>query len=518
MSATGKLRALLLPDRTSVRLAFLLRAAAMAAGALLSLLFFRLFLDSMGAALFGLFLVFQSVARLGGLGDLGITGVISIKGGLLLGRGEHEELRALLAAARTLFLLLAAALFVLFAVLSPWLPGWLEFENVAGAGSYTVLFLWGGASASAMILGGYFQSLNYAHGTVTWPILPSLIIGSLLAPLLHWLLARTGAPLWLQTTPYLAASILSGWLAWRMLKWSHPWLGDLWPLKIDRAQWRMLARTSGWLYLCTLGSVIYHTTDRLVLKAGFGSEIIPMYTANYKACELAVILILSASFVSLPKITQWISSQEEADRRRLLLEAGRLNLFQIMLGTGAALVFLALNDLFIRFWLGADSQGPLAWQLAFACNLAVATGGDTGIQLATRCGDKGIKVSGLVIICTGLINVLLSIVSMRLGSITGVAVATVIAHSILSLWLGWYACRHLGLSAARWSARSWLLPLAVVLTAGVLKFYLPGSSLSHLGLLLVSYVVLLIVTGVLAGMSRKILGSELAVLRSMLKR
>jgi hypothetical protein len=160
----------------------------------------------------------------------------------------------------------------------------------------------------------------------------------------------------------------------------------------------------------------------------------------------------------------------------------------------------------------------LAWQAAFACNLAVGTGGDAGIQVATRCGDKGIRTGGLAIGATGLLNLVLSMISMRLGSITGIAVATVIAQSVLSLSLGWYTCRYLGFSATRWAARSWLLPLAIVLMAALLKVRLPGYSFWHIGILSGAYAVLFLAASRLAGLSLETLRAELAMLRSMLKR
>jgi Na+-driven multidrug efflux pump len=160
----------------------------------------------------------------------------------------------------------------------------------------------------------------------------------------------------------------------------------------------------------------------------------------------------------------------------------------------------------------------LAWQVAFACNLVVSTGGDAGIQLATRCGDKGIRTAGLAIGATGLLNLGLSIVFMRLGSITGIAVATVIAQSVLSLSLGWYTCRHLGFPATRWAAKSWGLPLAIVLIAALIKAGLPGYSFSHIGILSGCYAVLLLAATRLAGVNLETLHAEWAVLRSMLKR
>src|SRR5205814_9842113 len=88
MSAREKLRAWLLRNRTSVRMAFILRLRGMGLGSLLSLVWTRLLLRAMGDPLYGLFLSFQAVTRLGGLGDLGLSGGISIKTGAMLGRGE----------------------------------------------------------------------------------------------------------------------------------------------------------------------------------------------------------------------------------------------------------------------------------------------------------------------------------------------------------------------------------------------------------------------------------------------
>lgn len=504
-------------NRTSVRLAFLLRLFTMAAGAVLSLVFTRLLLRTMGDAAYGLFLAFQSVTRLGGLGDLGVSGATGIRAGQLLGRGEDDKLRKLLASSRALCLLLAGFLFIGFAVLAPWLPHWLNFKDVPGTGSLPLLFVWGGLSAATMILAGYVSNLNLAHGTVTWPIIPGVFIGQLLAPLLHWQLAAHHAPLWVQNLPYVGSALLIGWLAWQMLKWSHPWLGDLRPLHFDGTTSKALIAASGWAYLSSLGSAVYFNTDRLVINAGFGPDIIPVYQANYKACELIVVLVLSASYVGLPKLTQWISSPHAADRQRALSETKRLNIFQIVLGCGAALGYLALNDLFVRLWLGEKYQGPLLWQVAFACNLAVTTGGDAGIQMASRCGEGGLKKLGLAVGGTGLLNLALSLVAMKYGSITGIAVATVIAQSVLSISLGYYTCRHLGFSVVRWTLKSWLLPLMIVLVASGLKTFFPDQSILHIGALLGCFAVLLLVAAGLAGVNREMMRAEIAMLRAALK-
>jgi O-antigen/teichoic acid export membrane protein len=511
--------------RTSARMAFVWRMVAMGVGSLFSLLWMKLLLLAMGNPLMGLFQTFQSLTRLGGLGDLGITGALSLQAGTMLGRREETGLRTLLASARTLFLLLAGGLCILFVVSSLWLPHWLGFEKVAGVGSMKLLFVYGGLSLALMILGGYFASLNYAHGTVTWPIFPGVLFVQVLAPFFHWRLALLHLPLWVQLLPYLGSAILVAFLAWRMLKWSHPWLGDLTPLKGDRAQWKTLAGASGWMYLVSLGTAVYLTTDRVVIGAGIDFEKIPSYNANYKACELLVMLIVSAAFVSFPKITQWIASPHEADRRRLLTEVNRLSVFEIVLGCGAVLGYLAFNNIFVELWIGKAYQVPLPLQFAFACNLAVTVGGNAGINLSMRAGDKGLKYGGLAVAGTGLLNLILSIVAVELVSVygltfalTGVAAATVIAQSVSSLFLGTVTCRYLRLSALHWAARCWLLPIGFTLVAAVLKELFPLDSIKHLAVLSACYGALFLLVCWLAGMNRELLRSEINQARSLFLR
>jgi O-antigen/teichoic acid export membrane protein len=512
-------------NRTSARMAFLWRMIAMGLGAIFSLVWTRLLLRAMGDPLMGLFQNFQALARLGGLGDFGITGALGLKAGVMLGRRDETGLRDLLASARSLFLFLAVGLCLLFIGLSPWLPKWLNFEAVPGAGSMTWLFVYGGMSLAMMIIGGYFACLNYAHGTVTWPIFPTVLLGQVLAPYFHWRLALLQMPLWVQLLPYLASALLITFLVWRMLKWSHPWLGNLTPLKQDRTQWKVLAQTSWWAYLISIGSTIYFTTDRLVIGAVIGTAEVPRYQVNYRVCELLMTVIVTASFVGLPKLTQWISSPNPADRERLLVETNRLSTFEIVLVCGSVLGYLAFNNLFVRVWLDKAHEAPLALQYAFACNLAVTVGGNAGIQLSTRAGENGLKHAGLVVAGTGLVNLALSILSVKLVSIygvnfglTGVAVATAVAQSFSSILLGTITCRYLGLPIGRWIARCWFLPIGFTLLAAALKELFPDNSLAHLGLLSACYLGLFIVVCRVVGLNQQLIRSEINQARALFSR
>jgi O-antigen/teichoic acid export membrane protein len=273
---------------------------------------------------------------------------------------------------------------------------------------------------------------------------------------------------------------------------------------------------------CTLGNAIYRATDGLVINAGFPAGTLPGYTYNYRFCEIAVFLVLTASFVSLHKITQWMSSPNEADQRRVRIEIRRLNQFQTLLGCGAALAYLAGNDLFMKAWhLHKENPippAPLFLQLAFALNLTVTASGDTGIQLAMRAGGSGLRVAGTMIGVTGLINVALSLVAMVNDSLWGIAMATVLAQSLLSLGSSYFVCRFLKTSWLPWVLRGWLLPLLMIAGAGWVRTLLPLDNLAHGVELAGIYTVLFLLLAWSLGVNAAFIREEWAIIRGFLKK
>src|SRR5262249_12126819 len=154
-------------------------------------------------------------------------------------------------------------------------------------------------------------------------------------------------------------------------------------------------------------------------------------------------------------------------------ELNRLNAFQAALGCGIALGYLALNDWFIRLWLGPAYNGPWGWQAAFACNLVLTTAGAAGMQINSTFGESAVRRFGLSVGGTGLLNLGLSIVAAYFHSATGVAVATVIAQLVLSFTANWYVAGFVGLPRTSWLLRSIFVPTAIVFLAALIRRWIP---------------------------------------------
>jgi len=515
--SAGRLKSWLLKHRTSARMAFILKLSTMALSSVLSLVWARVFVYLLGREVYGLLISFQGVLRMAAVGDFGITGALGIRTTQMLARNEEDRLVNFLASARTVYLLMACGISLLFMALSPWMPAWLGFKEVPGAGQLTLLFTVGGAFVLASFTDGYFQSLNSGCGSMMWPILPAFLVGQCTL-FGQWLLARHGEPLWALMLVNIFTMLCQAFCSWSLLRMAFPRLAGVLHLKCDFAQWRDLAFTSGMLSFSILGGFIFTMTDRLLVNAGFGAGMVPSYYFNYKPVEMALSVILTASYVSFNKINLWINSgsSETLVRARAAIE--RLNLFQLLAGAACAMAYLALDNTFIKLWVGHTFQQPIFLQWAFALTLVVTTAGDTGITAAYVFGRPGLRRACLVTAFTGLLNLGLSFAAMRSGWLAGIAYATVVAQTLLSLYLGYYTCRQLQLSFGRWFRRSWLWPVMAVSLVAVLQYEVGSTRLADVLLLLGMTCVVLILLAFAAGMTRELILEELKIVRSFLGR
>lgn len=511
-------------QRSSTRLSFLLQILCRIGFALFSLLWAPLLLISMGKSLNGLFLNFQSITTLGNLGDLGMGGVVNIRTSRLLGQRDEAALNNFLAGVRGIFLVVAALALVVFWIISPWLFRTLQFDKDPQTGFLPMLSLVGGVAIGLIVLNSYINSLNYGVANLVWPVVPTFIVGQL-GILGHWLLARQHSVLWLQYSPYLLAAILSHVTGWWYLKHSHPSLATVIPLRFKSKQFADLAENSFWVYLDIVGTGIWVATDVFLITARFGPEIIPAYKYNFKLCELALFVLNSACVAAVPKIALWLASPERGTREHGIREILRLNKFQAFLGCSAAMVYLMINNGFMSLWMkGQGLEVPLLWQVPFAGVLAITGAGLLPNYVALRCGDHGIRVTGVVALLSALINFGLSFLAMALSpvigmkfSIFGIALATVIAASFKFLYLGHFCARELGLSAWKLVIKNWILAVAVVFLAVAIRSIFPQTGASSISLLVLVQLLAFLAIALAVGLSWKDLQEEKRIFRVMLQ-
>lgn len=419
---------------------------------------------------------------------------MNIQTSRMLGQRRERDLKDFLAAARGFFLTAGGVAFITLLLLSPHLFNSWKFDAIPGIGSYLPLSLVAAGAVGLLVLNSYINNLNYGCGNVVWLIVPSFLLAQF-SMCAHWLLARQHSPLWLQYLPYVFGAFGLQLLGWYCIRISHPELSST-TVTFDRKQFVALFGNSFWMYLSTVSNSIYVAADRFFIIGAFGAAMVPAYAYNTRLCELASFVINSANLASMPKITQWLASPEPALRQRSIQELFRINRFQTFLGCCAALVYLNVNNWFVRFWLGSDFQAPFAWQIAFAANLAAASAGLMGLDLAARCCDQGIRVAGLTVFAASLLKLVLSWVAIKQSSILGLAIATVTASSCSMLILGWFTSRQLKISWWKLSVQNWLVAGGVVAGGALLQLHGPGGVAVKSVILTASFFVIALLVGI----------------------
>jgi O-antigen/teichoic acid export membrane protein len=400
----------------------------------------------------------------------------------------------------------------------------LQFDKNPQTGFLPMLSLVGSIAIALVVLNSYINSLNYGCANLVWPVVPSFIILQF-GILGHWLLATRHAALWLQYTPYVFGSILIHLTGWWYLKSSYPRLATVSPLRFNRRQFSDMVGNSFWVYLDIVGAGIWVATDTFLITARFGPEIIPAYQYNFKLSDLATFVINSACLAAMPKVAIWLASSERATRERAITEILRLNKFQTFLGCSAALVYVLVNDAFMRLWMkGQNLQVPLLWQAAFAGVLAITGAGLTPNYVALRSGDRGIRVTGVAALISALLNFGLSFLAMELSpvlgmkfAIFGIALATVIAASVKFLCLGWFCARELGISAWTLIVKNWLLAVFIVSFAVLIRSNLHQDRITNLLLLVLIVLLTLVAIAWVAGVGWKDLREEKRIFQAMFR-
>ncbi len=97
----------------------------------------------------------------------------------------------------------------------------------------------------------------------------------------------------------------------------------------------------------------------------------------------------------------------------------------------------------------------------------------------------------------------------------GIALATVVAQSILSLVASYYVCKHLRMAWLPWVLKGWLVPMIGICFAAWLRLIWPMDSAQHILMLVGVYAAMLVAAAWGLGVNAEFFREELKVVRKM---
>jgi len=202
------------------------------------------------------------------------------------------------------------------------------------------------------------------------------------------------------------------------------------PSLVSRTVFGQTARLGVWFTLGGLAGIMISSLDRVVAGKVLSVESVTSLTLTNRAYVLAGGLLAQITDTARPVLGQALGQRQMARACRIYREL-------VMLSGGAAIIvamsLLAVNDTFVRRWVGVSNYGGFWLDLALAFNLVAYAW-----VLPSRAALTANLVAASQVpirLLDGFLNLGLSVVLARAFGLPGVAFGTGIAALATSMWM-----------------------------------------------------------------------------------
>ena len=242
---------------------------------------------------------------------------------------------------------------------------------------------------------------------------------------------------------------------------------------------------SGAIVLVTIADQIFWKTDQLIVGYYFGAAAVAVYSVGSQIYTIYMTIGTAASSVFLPRVSElYCQNKDMSEISDLFIKVGRISF--IVCGFVLSL-FIVLGKDFIIIWAGKDYID------AFYIALIVMV--PFTIDLIQNLGLTIMQVAnvylyrGYMYLAIALVNVVVTIILLKLMGIVGAAVSTAIAMVIGNgFCMNWYYSEKLGLNIKKFWLEIAKLSVLVIVGTGALLLLIK-SLLAGLVVVLVSAII-----------------------------
>lgn len=251
----------------------------------------------------------------------------------------------------------------------------------------------------------------------------------------------------------LSNGLLVLWRALVMMPLAHRLLPAFqlgWSRIRSSGQVRELMAFGGLNFVGGVGYLLYYASDSIIISnlPELGPDLIVYYNVAQRWDPQIRVLVMAFVGTMLPLMTSLVSLQQ---RDRLVSTFLRGTRYSLLIGAWPALLLVVFADPFLRHWVGADFarvSAPVLQLIMLQFLVCLPERMAYNVNIAY--GRMGGPV--VVSLLCGVLNVILSVAFVRYADLglLGIALGSVIALVIVSVYSMYYALRLLKLGAGRW--------------------------------------------------------------------
>ncbi|AHJ96408.1 lipopolysaccharide biosynthesis protein [Hymenobacter swuensis] len=416
---------------------------------------------------YGLSIIFFQIVNYLALFDFGLSSAVIRN--LALHRGDDEHNRLMVNRIMSTGVLVAAGFGLLVAVLgislAPLLPKAYDLRPELAAPAVPIvitLSLLVGGQFIQRGLGGIFFA-HHRQALIATPIFAVNLLTTGLTLLLLW----RGVGLWTFVYANLFQLFGNGVVQIWLLKRYYPNV-RISPKFYDKALTHSMLGYGFFMFLHGLATQVILYTDRLVIGKVLSLTLVAVFSLTVRIPEVGMNLLGRVTENALPAVAE-IVVHEGSARARVYFH--RMMLLIVVMSLAAFWLMLALDEWFIRLWVGPDF---FAGQQVLVLALIIMVQ-----QTITRTGVFFLNAKGIArplsfaAMIEAALNLVLSIgLGYKMG-MSGILLGTILAALFTSVWYVPYLLRkHLEISMMDSLVRPILGPTVGVSAAGIAIYFL----------------------------------------------
>lgn len=265
-------------------------------------------------------------------------------------------------------------------------------------------------------------------------------------------------------------NVISGWY----FRHLYPDRKPAWGIP-DRGLFREMLQFGLQIFLINVSTRLVLYTDNLVVGYLYGAAATSIYYATQMPAAVGYNLVNRLSDSAGPAINELYAREMQESLRNTFL---RLCRYTMLLALPLAAGLVLLNGRMIALWVGSAQYAgePMTLTLAAFVILIIVSHGTNPFIMATG----RIRVLTYLALIEGIANLALSLWLGHLLGLWGVMLATVITHSVGTVYMQGRAMREFAISIREYAAHC-ISPVVVPVTAGFLGAYVITTALPSAG-------------------------------------
>jgi O-antigen/teichoic acid export membrane protein len=437
------------------------------------LLLVPLYISHLGSSLYGWWLATGDVLAWFGIFEMGVAGIMGQRMAVGLGRGANRAAGEYLGTGLLLQLLLGVGLVVFSFTAAPFIPRLLDVADADAAQLVGAFRLAAAGAAGGILLGGVSQAL-LAFQRAGVPAVAAVVSQVVAVAVTLWLLLG-GAGLWaLAAAPVVRAGVgllITCPYAIRVIVQE----AGVTPVLSRRAlnDYLSLVRP---VLAGMLGNMAANRSDAVIIGILGQPELVVLYVITRRMAELIGLVLAKIGGAVFTPFAHLVGSGEHRKAFGIVSAVGKM---YWAAGIVLIVVYLALNEAFIRLWVGPEHFGGIALTVAVAISILCV--GYASLLSYLLGGTGQLARNGYYILAEAAVRVVLMLGLFSIVGLIGLPLGAAISSTTLSA-AAYVSIRDMLAPASRPPRPDLLWLVVAMMAAGATGFAMVRISVDWFGL------------------------------------